>query len=135
MTNMQGSSVRIYGFVGLFVVAVLGGVALLAMNASSIDPPREVRLVARDMTFYVAGQDTPNPTLRFRAGETIRLVLRNEDPGMTHDFAVKSWKLASRLLEGKGETTLEFRVPDAAGTQTYSCTPHSRMMRGSIEVE
>jgi plastocyanin len=135
---MQGSRVRTYGFIGLIVVAILGGVALLAKNAatSSGSPvPREIRLVARDMTFYLEGQDTPNPTLRVRAGEELKLVLRNEDAGMNHDFVVRSWDVASRLLEGKGEASFVFRVPDKRGSETYSCTPHSGMMRGTLEVE
>jgi plastocyanin len=87
------------------------------------------------MTFYLEGEDKPNPALKFRAGEEVRLVLRNDDPGMNHDFAVPSWNVGTSLLEGKGETTAVFRVPDAPGRQIYTCTPHSQMMRGTIDVE
>jgi plastocyanin len=128
--------VRRYGLIGLVVGGVLGGVALLAMKAVSADPgPREVRLVARDMTFFVEGDLTPNPTLRFRAGERVRLILRSEDAGMKHDFVVKKWEVGSALLDGKGETVFEFRVPEQRGSEAYSCTPHPVMMRGTIEVE
>jgi plastocyanin len=128
--------VRRYGLIGLVVGGVLGGVALLAMKAVSADPgPREVRLVARDMTFFVEGDLTPNPTLRFRAGERVRLILRSEDAGMKHDFIVKKWEVGSALLDGKGETVFEFRVPEQRGPEAYSCTPHPVMMRGTIEVE
>lgn len=128
--------VRRYGLIGLVVGGVLGGVALLAMKAVSADPgPREVRLVARDMTFFVEGDLTPNPTLRFRAGERVRLILRSEDAGMKHDFVVKKWEVGSALLDGKGETVFEFRVPEKRGSEAYSCTPHPVMMRGTIEVE
>lgn len=132
---MTGYIVRRYGFIGLIVVAVLGGVALLARNASAPADPREIQLVARDMTYFLPGDDTPNPTLRFRAGEQVRIVLRNEDAGMEHDFIVKNWKVASALVDGKGETVLEFRVPDQRGSETYSCTPHPLTMRGTIAVE
>lgn len=131
------SWVRKYGFVGLIVVSILGGVALLARSVSTSLPaaPREVRLVARDMAFFVEGDSTPNPTLRFRAGEHVRIVLRNDDAGMDHDIAIGSWDVGSALLEGKGETAFEFQVPKRRGSETYACTPHAVMMRGAIEVE
>lgn len=132
---MTGYILRRYGFIGLIVVAMLGGVVLLARNASMPAPPRDVRLVVRDMTYFVEGDDTPNPTLRFRAGERVRLILRNDDAGMKHDFVVKNWNVASVLLDGEGQTAVEFRVPEDRGTETYSCTPHAVMMRGTIAVE
>jgi plastocyanin len=132
---MTGYIVRRYGFIGLIVVAMLGGVVLLARNASVSTGPRAVQLVVRDMAYFVEGDDTPNPTLRFRAGENVRLILRNEDAGMKHDFVVKNWKVASTLLDGEGETVVEFRVPEEPGSETYSCTPHPVMMRGTIAVE
>ncbi len=57
------------------------------------------------MTFYIAGQDAPNPTLQARPGERIRLVLSNTDVGMSHDFAIRSWRVNTRLLKGKGQDT------------------------------
>jgi plastocyanin len=133
---MNGLTIRRYGFIGFLVVVILGGVVLLAMSATSEGTdPREVRLIARDMTFFVANDETPNPTLRFRAGERVRLVLRNEDAGMQHDFVIKNWKVGSALLNGKGETVFEFQVPEERGSESYSCTPHPVMMRGAIEVE
>jgi plastocyanin len=133
---MNGLTIRRYGFIGLLVGAMLGGVVLLAMTAGAESAdPREVRLVVRDMTFFVANDETPNPTLRFRAGETVRVVLRNEDAGMQHDFIIKNWKVGSALLDGKGETVFEFQVPEKRGPESYSCTPHAVMMRGTIEVE
>ena len=56
------------------MVKVLAGIALVlaavgAIVLSARDPgPREIRLVARDMTFYVEGRPEPNPTLRLRPG-------------------------------------------------------------------
>lgn len=114
--------------------------ALLPIVASSrgirTPLPREIRMVVRDMTFYVEGQNAPNPTLRLRAGERIRLVLRNEDPGMSHDFAVSSWKVMTPLLNAPGaEAVVVFGVPEQRGTYIYSCTPHAKIMRGDIQVE
>jgi plastocyanin len=134
---MKGSTGRI----ALIAAAAFGCAALLpivaASRPSSGDPePREVRIVAREMAFFIDGQATANPTLRFRAGERVRLVLRNEDAGMSHDFAIGAWKIGTNALKGKGEeTAVEFRVPEARGATPYQCTPHAQMMRGTIQVE
>ena len=73
------------------VVAAIAGLVLLAalLPAWSSPPTHEIILVARGMTFYLDGEPgTPNPTLEVKAGERVRVVLRNQDRGMTHDFAV-----------------------------------------------
>lgn len=120
----------------IIAVAALA-VTLLPMLASSgSDGIHEIRLVVRDMTFYIEGDTKPNPILSMRAGEQVRLVVRNEDPGMRHDFAVAAWQVATRMLEDRGEEdTITFRVPSERGEQTYQCTPHPKMMRGTIRVE
>jgi hypothetical protein len=99
------------------------------------DEPTEVVLVARTMAFYLPGNPTPNPTLAFARGERVRLVVKNEDPGMEHDFAASSLRLQSALLRSAGtQTALEFRLPDAAGTHEYTCTTHAALMRGRLEI-
>ena len=110
-----------------------GAIALSARGTSS--GPREIRIVARDMNFYIDGQTDPNPTLRLRAGETVRLVLRNDEAGMTHDFAIPGWKAATRRIESGEEASVTFRAPDGPDSQTYKCRPHGAIMRGTILVE
>ena len=95
---------------------------------------REVRLVARDMAFYLPGGDVPNPTLRFAAGERVRILLVNEDPGMTHDLVAEGLGLATPLVERGGTTGLELRVPETPGSHEYLCSLHPVLMRGLIEV-
>jgi plastocyanin len=116
----------------VLVVAALAGAIVLSARGPAA---REIRLVARDMTFYVEGQAEPNPTLRVRAGETVRLILRNEDDGMTHDFAIAEWGAVTRRLEGGEEAAITFRAPARPGPQPYNCRPHSKVMRGTILVE
>ena len=110
---------------------VFGAIALSARG----DGPREIRLVVRDMNFYLDGQNEANPALRLRAGETVRLVLRNDDPGMKHDFAIPGWKTATRKIESGEEASVTFRVPDAASSQSYTCRPHASIMQGTILIE
>lgn len=126
----------------MMIGGVLIGIAALAatllpMIASSLPGgTREIRLVARDMTFYVEGENEPNPTLTLRAGEKVRLVLTNDEAGVRHDFAVKAWQVGTRMLDDRGEAAaVTFRAPSSPGEQTYHCTPHAKMMRGTIRVE
>jgi plastocyanin len=111
----------------------LGAIALSARATSS--GPREIRMVVRDMRFYIEGQADPNPTLRLHRGETVRLVLRNEDGGMRHDFAVPGWHAGTRRIESGEEASVTFRAPDQAASQSYKCTPHGAIMRGTVLVE
>jgi plastocyanin len=120
------------------VIGVLAlAVSLLPMLASSNpDPVRELQIVVRGMAFYVDGGAQPNPAITLRAGEQVRLRVRNEDAGMRHDFAIEAWTLGTRMLEDRGEEdVITFRVPDQRGTLSYQCTPHAKMMAGSIRVE
>jgi hypothetical protein len=134
---MKGHTVRALGLIGIVIGVMAGGAVLLPTIASTggAGDPRDLRLVVRDMTFYVEGRDEPNPTLRFRAGEHVRLVLKNEDAGLDHDFTIRAWNVRTKLLEGKGQDVVTFRVPAAASSETYECTPHAQMMRGTIDVE
>jgi plastocyanin len=120
---------------GVIAVAAVVAAALLPIMGLSREHDREVRLVAVGRTFYLEGAPTPNPTLKLRAGERIRLVLRNEDEGMRHDLRIREWNIAVPPIHGKGERALTFRVPDVRGTTSYACTPHAASMLGTIAVE
>jgi plastocyanin len=131
---MKGLRVRI-AIVVAVACAALVPIAVASRGGDGDPAPREIRVVARDMTYYINGQQAPNPTLTFKAGERIRLVLRNEDGGMTHDFVIKEWDVATKTLDEKGqEDAVVFRVPNRRSTTAYQCTPHSEMMRGSVQV-
>ena len=115
------------------IVAVFVVGALLA--AVSRAPDREVTLVARGMAFYVEGDtSTPNPTLTFKAGERVRVVLRNQDRGFTHDFAVPALDTAMDQVDWNEDGGVTFDVPDTPGRYEYTCRPHTMMMRGAIVV-
>ena len=137
---MQVKMNRISGLrlAALFLLAMFGSAGCMVFSASGdrAGGLREIRLVARNMTFYAEGDNTPNPTLRLRAGERVRVVLKNDEPGIDHDFAIRPWKIGTRLISGKGEDAITFQVPDAPGAETsYICTPHFGMMRGLITIQ
>jgi plastocyanin len=128
---------KLFGF--RFVLSTFGVVAvisflLLPLVAERINP-REIVVVARDMAFFVEGQAAPNPVIRVRRGEHIALTFRNEEAGMTHDFAISGWSVATRQLRGNGVDRISFTVPDVAGAAEYVCSPHSATMRGVILIE
>jgi plastocyanin len=115
-------------------VAVLPRVARV-LPVGDETTPREIRINVRDMTYYVEGSSQPNPTLRLEPGRRVRVVLNNNDAGMSHDMQVPAWGVGTRLLKGKGSATIDFTVPNLRGTYPYKCTPHSEMMQGIIEVK
>lgn len=126
------------GMIATVAMMTVGSAACMQSSASGNPSggPRVIRIVARNMTFYLQDDNTPNPTLRVRAGEEVRLVLTNEEPGIDHDFTIRPWKVGTRLLNGKGEDAIIFKVPAAPGSETtYICSPHFGMMRGTILIE
>ncbi len=128
------SSYRVSGAIaaGAGALAIVATLAAALPRSGSV---REVRLVARQMAYYVEGQSTPNPTLRFRRGERVRIVVKNEDPGMIHDFGVDAWDARTPRIKPGDAARLTFTVPPQPGETAYACTPHGQMMRGTMTVE
>jgi heme/copper-type cytochrome/quinol oxidase subunit 2 len=126
--------IRRGALVTVLAIAAIGVARLLPVVAKPRPAPREVVLVAKDMRFFLSGGSAPNPTLTFRAGEVVRLVLRNEDAGVTHDFAVRGLRIAVPAVAGRGEAVIDVRVPERTGRHVYACTPHARMMFGHVEI-
>ena len=120
------------------IIAALAIAAMVLPTIASSTPAaiRNLDIVVRDMAFYVDNGTEPNPEITLHPGERVRVRVRNEDAGMRHDFAIKAWTVATKILEERGqEDAIEFRVPDERGTQSYQCTPHAKMMTGTIRIE
>ena len=126
----------------LLVVVAIGALALVPRVAGGVligageSPARESAgdpAGRDDMTFYVAGRTTPNPTLPSPAGERVRIVLSNDDLGMSHDFA-PVMGVRRRILRARGRTRSSSRCPIRPASHPYSCSPHAEMMRGTIVV-
>ena len=97
--------------------------------------PREVLLVARGMTFVLA--DSPasaNPVIPLQAGERIRLVLKNEAPGLLHDIGIPEWNVQVDQIRAGQTAEVTFTVPNRPGRYEYRCRPHAEMMSGFVEV-
>jgi plastocyanin len=133
---LEAEKVRSYLRLGFVLAIGLAAAVMLPRIVSSRAEVRDVTLVVRNMTYYLEGGEEPNPSLRFSPGEQVRLTLRNEDRGMSHDFSIKAWGVSTKVLDGKGEDSVSFRVPArSAGTTAYTCTPHTAMMNGSIVID
>ena len=112
------------------VLIVLGLLPVMTMS-----PAREITLVAKDMAFYLEGDPShPNPPIEVTAGERVRIVFRNADQGITHDFFVPAVQASSGLVAWRAEGSVTFRRPDRAGEYTYACRPHQMMMKGILRV-
>ncbi len=125
------------GRIATAVVLGLLSVSLVALVTPAADPvSREITLVARDMAFYLSEQTQagPNPTLQLKVGEQVRIVLRNQDPGIVHGFAIKPWNVSMTLRHDETASML-VRAPRRPGRYEYVCSPHhSTLMAGVIEV-
>ena len=115
------------------LAAVLIVLGLLPVMTQS--PAREITLVVKDMALYLEGDPThPNPLISVTAGERVRIVVRNADQGMTHDFSVPAVQVSSGLVAWQDEGSVTFRIPDKPGEYAYVCRPHQLMMKGTLRV-
>ena len=119
------------------VIATIAGCLLLAalLPAVTRTPTREVALVVKGMAFYLESDlTTPNPIIEVKAGERVRVVVRNQDRGLTHDFAVPVIGAVTHDIHWNQSDEVVFDVPDEPGIYEYVCQPHRLMMRGTIRV-
>lgn len=116
-------------------VAVAVVAAFLPLTAERGEP-REIGVVIRNMAFYLEGHDEPNPAIHVGRGETIALLVRNDDAGITHDFAVHAWGVSTGRLGGGSSERVVFTVPDAVRSSVeYVCNPHAEMMLGTFVID
>ena len=130
--SVLGGRVPVKAVTALVAVMLCAGGLFPLLSKSGA---HEIVLVAKDMAFH-AGSDEggPNPVIEVKAGETVRVVLRNRDRGMTHDFAVPAAGAAIEPLQWNNEDEVTFEAPKTPGTYQYVCRPHLLMMKGTLRV-
>ena len=121
-------------------MTIAAAVALVAAavvtSAGAREQVREIHLVARGMAFYLdADPTTANPTITLQGGERVRLVLRNETPGIDHDLAITSFGVGLTPVAVGHVAAFDFEVPDRPGRHEYVCRPHAVMMKGTVVVQ
>jgi len=121
------------------VKLVVTAVAVLLLGAFAValtrPAPREITLTVRGMAFYLDGNELPNPSITLHAGERVRVVLRNEERGVRHDFAVPAMRAALEPIGWNESSDVSFVAPETHGEYDYWCRPHMLMMRGKIIVK
>jgi FtsP/CotA-like multicopper oxidase with cupredoxin domain len=117
--------------IAIAVVVLLLGAFAVALTRPA---PREVTLVTRGMAFYLENSDLPNPTLTFKAGDRVRIVLKNQDRGINHNFVMPAVDAEFTPIGWNESADVVLTVPETPGTYEYWCRPHMTMMRGTIVV-
>jgi hypothetical protein len=121
-----------YVRIGFLAVVIAVVAAVLPRIVNTREQVHEIRLVAKNMTYYADGSEDPNPTLRLVPGEQVRVTIRNDDRGMSHDFGIPAFRVGTGIVEFGTEKSVTFKVPDNPSAASYICTPHSAMMSGRI---
>ena len=96
------------------------------VDYSTGESVRTIVMTAKDMKFDVT-------TILIAPGESIRIILRNDDPGMKHDLVIPDLGIRTPVLETGEEAVLEFVAPDF-GVLEYFCSMHPVSMFGFLGV-
>jgi plastocyanin len=110
-------------------IVALFAVAILTLLGRRNGPLQTVDLSMRDYTF-----NGTNPTLRFRVGDRVRFVVRNEEESMIrHNFAIPDMGIPCDRELLPGEIRHVILTMKRPGTFEYVCCTH-RGMGGRILV-
>ncbi len=124
---------RLIGSVGMAAILTLFAaivvVPIWSQSAIAGEEMREIVLEARDLAFGDA-----NPTLSFKPGEKIRLIVRNTDIGVLHSIRLPGIDDTVRHIPWNEEITIEFTAPEE-GAFEYICPQHAPKMQGRIRIE
>jgi len=124
---------RLIGGVGFAVILTLFGAIVMipiwSQSAVAGSGAREIVLEARDLAFGDA-----NPTLSFKPGERIRLIVRNSDIGVLHSIRLPGIDDTVRHIPWDEQVVIEFSAPEE-GAFEYICPQHAPSMQGRIRIE
>ena len=123
---------QLSGFIVAVVVVVVAMAILMISgfrtSTEADEPIREIVLEAKGTAF---GDD--NPTLIFKAGERVRVIVRNTDPGVEHSIAIPELGIERVDIAPGEEHVFEVRA-GRPGVVDYVCPQHMPLMQGKIVV-
>jgi len=120
----------------MIAAAVALVAAAVVTTAGAREEVREIHLVARGMAFYLDAEPAvANPPITLHQGERVRIVLRNETPGINHDLAIAGLSAAMSPVAVGTTGVVDLEVPDRPGRHEYVCRPHSVMMKGVVTIQ
>jgi plastocyanin len=122
------------GTLALVALSVAVAAAIAGASAGARAPERELTLIARDMGFFLPGDQRANPTLHMAPGERVEVRLVNGEPGIRHDLLVEEMGFEIPAFRDGGERVAVLQAPAAPGRYEYVCSLHRGMMRGVIMV-
>lgn len=134
MSNRRIAGISLGLAAGAVFLGAAFALAAAGLGLHSGGEVREIRLVARDMAFYLPGGETPNPALRVAPGERVRLVVENRDLGMRHDLALPALDRTTAVVVAGREAEVVIRAPERPGDHEYVCSLHPVLMRGVLRV-
>ena len=95
-------------------------------------PDQNIRVIELEIKDMVFGDN--NPDIYLMPGETVRFVIINQDPGMTHEFKIRGTDITTRALEFGEQDSILFQTPQTENDLMYICSWHALTMRGNLFV-
>ena len=95
-------------------------------------PDQNIRVIELEIKGMVFGDN--NPDIYLSPGETVRFVITNLDPGMTHEFKIRGTDIKTRALEFGEQDSVTFQTPQTENDLMYICSWHALTMRGNLFV-
>ena len=101
-------------------------------NTQANPPDQNIRVIELEIKNMVFGNN--NPDIYLLPGETVRFVITNLDPGMTHEFKIRGTDIKTRALEFGEQDSIIFQTPQTENDLLYICSWHALTMRGNLFV-
>jgi len=118
--------------VAALLAAMLGAGVVIFLKQRAARSPASVQVVDLSMRDYTF--NGTNPTFRFKVGDRVRFVVRNEEQTpIRHNFAIPSLGIPCDRELGPGEIRHVFLTLKRPGTFEYVCCTH-RGMGGTLIV-
>ena len=120
------------------MIVLVGATGVIVPSMAAGEASRGITIIASNMAFVTESHDVfgrGNPTITVKAGRTITIVLRNDDPGMQHDLVIEGLDVEVEVISFGETTRLTFTAPREPGTYVYLCSFHPISMRGVFIVQ